>query len=82
MSSLYSRHPQSLKAECSSHITRTTNACESFHSKLNKMFHNSNPNIYIRVFLKAINDVQTNNYLKMNCSHVYTNKTRQTNTIF
>jgi len=30
-----SRYPPSLWAECSSSITRTTNACESFHSKLN-----------------------------------------------
>ncbi|KAL4136121.1 hypothetical protein QTP88_007687 [Uroleucon formosanum] len=30
-----SRYPPSLWAECSSSITRTTNACKSFHSKLN-----------------------------------------------
>jgi hypothetical protein len=56
----------SLWAEWSSSITRTINAYESFHSKLNSMFYHSHPNSYI--FLKAINEIQTNNYLKINCS--------------
>jgi len=60
-------YPPSLWAECSSSITRTTNPCESFHTKLNSMFYHSHPNIYI--FFEAINEIQTNNYLKMNCSN-------------
>jgi len=61
-----SRYPPSLWAECSSSITRTTNACESFHSKLNSMFYHSHPNIFI--FIDALNEIQTNGYLKMNCT--------------
>ena len=44
----------------------TTNACESFHSKLNSMFYHSHPNIFI--FIDALNEIQTNGYLKMNCT--------------
>ncbi|KAL4091944.1 hypothetical protein QTP88_026543 [Uroleucon formosanum] len=61
-----SRYPPSLWAECSSSITRTTNACESFHSKLNSMFYHSHPNIFI--FVDALNEIQTNGYLKINCT--------------
>jgi len=55
------RYPPSLWAECSSSIIRTTNACESFHSKLNSMFYHSHPNIFI--FIDALNEIQTNGYL-------------------
>ena len=52
----------------------TTNACESFHSKLNSMFYHSHPNIII--FIDALNEIQTNGYLKMNFT-----KTSRVNTI-
>ncbi|KAL4135482.1 hypothetical protein QTP88_007088 [Uroleucon formosanum] len=50
-----SRYPPSLWAECSSSITRITNACESFHSKLNSMFYHSHPNTFI--FVDALNEI-------------------------
>lgn len=42
---------------------RTTNACESFHSKLNSMFYSSYPNIF--QFLEVLKNVQTDVYIKM-----------------
>jgi len=40
--------PPEIWAEFSSSTLRTTtNACESFHAKLNGMFYRSHPNIYI-----------------------------------
>jgi len=49
-------------------ISRTTNACESFHAKLNGMFYRSHPNIY--QLIEALNEVQTSSYTKMNCTAV------------
>lgn len=51
--------------EFSTSISRTTNACESFHSKLNDMFFHSYRNIY--QLLETLNKVQSGSYIKMNC---------------
>lgn len=56
--------PPKIWAEFSSSISRTTNACESFHSKLNSMFYHSHPNIF--KLLEALNEVQSGSYTKMN----------------
>jgi len=60
--------PPEIWAEFSSSISRTTNACESFHAKLNGMFYRSHPNIY--QLIEALNEVQTSSYTKMNCTAV------------
>uniref|UniRef100_A0A8D8LA82 MULE transposase domain-containing protein n=2 Tax=Cacopsylla melanoneura TaxID=428564 RepID=A0A8D8LA82_9HEMI len=59
-----SRFPPMIWAEFSENISRTTNACESFHSKLNNMFYKTRPNIY--VLLEALNEVQTMTTVKIN----------------
>uniref|UniRef100_A0A8D8WJP9 MULE domain-containing protein n=2 Tax=Cacopsylla melanoneura TaxID=428564 RepID=A0A8D8WJP9_9HEMI len=61
------KFPPTLWAEFSSSICRTTNACESYHSKLNSMFYHSHPNIYL--FLEAVQEIQTGNYIKINTAH-------------
>lgn len=58
-----SSFPPALWAEFSNSLTRTTNACESFHSKLNNMFYQAHPNIY--VLTNALLEIQTSSYTKM-----------------
>lgn len=48
---------------------RTTNACESFHSKLNGMFYSSYPNIF--QFVEVLKNVQTDFYIKMRSSNLH-----------
>jgi len=43
-------------------IERTTNCCESFHSKLNKEFTSAHPSIFY--FMQTLNSIQTLNYIK------------------
>uniref|UniRef100_A0A8D8LQZ7 Uncharacterized protein n=1 Tax=Cacopsylla melanoneura TaxID=428564 RepID=A0A8D8LQZ7_9HEMI len=38
-----------------------------YHSKLNSMFYHSHPNIYL--FLEAVQEIQTGNYIKINTAH-------------
>jgi hypothetical protein len=42
-------HPIML-ALCSFSVQRRTNACDSFHSKLNSSFYSSHPNIYTLIY--------------------------------
>jgi len=56
------RFPPSLWAKFSSDIGRTTNACESFNSKLNGMFYHAHPNIYS--LIDALLELQEKNYAK------------------
>lgn len=60
----YSSFPPSVWAANSESITRTTNACESFHAKFNADCSSPHPNI--NVFLKVILAVQTDTYIKIN----------------
>jgi hypothetical protein len=57
----------SIWAEFSNSLTRTTNACESFHSKLNSMFYSLYPNIF--QFLEVLKNVQTDIYIEMHSSN-------------
>lgn len=41
-----SRFPPKMWAECSSALSLTTNGCEAFHSKFNKEFNTTHPNIF------------------------------------
>jgi len=70
-----SKFPPSIWAEFSNSLMRTTNACESFHSKLNSMFYSSCPNIF--QFLEVLKNVQTDVYIKMRSSN-QTQKRRMT----
>jgi len=64
---LESKFQPSLWAEFSNSLMRTTNACESFHSKLNSMFYSSYPNIF--QFVEVLKNVQTDIYIKMRSSN-------------
>jgi len=44
--------PPKVWAEASSELTKSTNACESFHAHFNANFNHSHPNIFI--FIKKI----------------------------
>jgi len=57
------KFPPSIWAEYSASITRTTNACESFNSKLNKCFCAPHSNIF--TLLEALLEVQVSVYGKM-----------------
>ncbi|XP_008187130.1 uncharacterized protein LOC103310482 [Acyrthosiphon pisum] len=70
-----SKFPPSIWAEFSNNLMRTTNACESFHSKLNSMFYSSYPNIF--QLLEVLKNVLTDVYIKMRGSN-QTQKRRMT----
>lgn len=55
--------PPHMWAECSSSLHRTTNACESFHSKFNSLFYSPHPNIY--QFIEVLKNVQIDTYIKI-----------------
>ncbi|XP_060845246.1 uncharacterized protein LOC132924821, partial [Rhopalosiphum padi] len=44
-----SKFPPSLWAEFSNSLQRTTNSCESFHSKLNKILKNVQTDVYVKI---------------------------------
>ena len=57
-------YPPHIWAKYSADIGRTTNACESFNSKLNEMFYHSHPNIFL--FIDALLEIhQKRSYTKM-----------------
>lgn len=72
--SLESKFQPSIWAEFSNSLIRTTNACESFHSKLNGMFYSSYPNIF--QFVEVLKNIQTDIYIKIRSSNL-TNKRRE-----
>lgn len=55
--------PPELWAECSDSIERTTNACESFHSRFNSNFYSTHPNIF--AFVEVLKQFQTETYVKL-----------------
>jgi hypothetical protein len=57
-----STFPPHMWAEHSSSVTRTTNACESFHSRFNASFYVSHPNIFI--FTDILVNFQIDTYIK------------------
>ncbi|KAF0761944.1 MULE domain-containing protein, partial [Aphis craccivora] len=63
-----SSFPLSLWAEYSATTIRTTNSCESFHSKLNAMFYNAHPNIF--QFIDTLKRLQTDIYIKQRSTHL------------
>ena len=65
---LDSKFQPSIWAEFLNSLMRTTNACESFHSKLNGMFYSSYPNIF--QFVEVLKNVQTDIYIKIRSSNL------------
>lgn len=55
-------------ASCTQSLERTTNGCESFHSKFNESFYMSHPDIF--KFIDVIKDVQLNTYIKIVSVHL------------
>ena len=56
--------PPIIWAEHSSTITRTTNACESFHSNFNNsIYYAEHPNLF--VFVEKLKEFQTDTYIKI-----------------
>ncbi|XP_034939087.1 uncharacterized protein [Chelonus insularis] len=53
--------PPEIWAQHSETTRRTTNNCESFHSKLNAMFNSANPNLF--QFLEALKSIQTDIFI-------------------
>jgi hypothetical protein len=56
--------PPQVWAEKTASLTRTTNACEAFHSKFGRYCTSSHPNIH--VFMKCLIAIQTDSYISMN----------------
>jgi hypothetical protein len=63
-----SNFPPYIWAECSADISRTTNCCESFHSKFKNYCLAYHPNIY--VFIEALKKIQTDTYIKITSSNI------------
>ncbi|XP_050517033.1 uncharacterized protein LOC126891793 [Diabrotica virgifera virgifera] len=58
-----SKFPPEIWAEMSSSLQRTTNACESFHSKFNSSFYFAHPHFF--QFLTVLIDFQSETYVKI-----------------
>jgi hypothetical protein len=58
-----SKFPPHIWAEDTSSLKRTTNACESFHSRFNSSFYHSHPNIF--QFIRVLTDFQSDTYIKV-----------------
>lgn len=56
--------PPQIWAADSAELWRTTNACESFHSRFNELCPSPHPNIYI--FLKTLKSMQVDSYVRIN----------------
>lgn len=50
---------------------RTTNACESFHSRYNSQFTSPHPSIFI--FINVLKNIQTEVYIRLNSIHLKNN---------
>lgn len=59
-----STFPPIVWAEKTASLLRTTNACESFHSKFNSYCPSPHPNLFI--FLNCLKSMQTDTYVKIN----------------
>ena len=70
-----SNFPPQIWSKFSISCIRTTNSCESFHSKFNAMFYTSNPNLY--QFVEALKNVQCEVYLKLRSKGITSKETKQ-----
>lgn len=62
-----SRFPPRIWASHTVCTMRTTNTCESFHSKFNSYCPSPHPNIH--VFMHTLINIQTDSYIKINSVH-------------
>lgn len=60
--------PPSIWAENSASVTRSTNACESFHSNFNASLYKTHPNIF--VFIEKLKEFQIETYIKIQSIHL------------
>lgn len=72
------RFPPNVWAEHSSSLQRTTNACESFHSRFNSYFYHTHPHIF--QFINTLIDLQSDTYIRIrsansNLKKIYSAKT-------
>ena len=67
-------------AEYTSSIERTTNCCESFHSKFNSCFYSAHPNIF--QFMDVLKEVQIETYIKLRSSNKLQNLKSKNKEIF
>ncbi|KAL4112342.1 hypothetical protein QTP88_016151 [Uroleucon formosanum] len=72
--------PPSIWAQFSTTSNRTTNSCESFHSKLNSCFYSGHPNIF--VFINELLEVQSETYIKCRSNGTKKSKKQQEKQIF
>jgi len=72
--------PPSIWAQFSTTLNRTTNSCESFHSKLNSCFYSGHPNIF--VFINELLEVQSETYIKCRSNGTKKSKKQQEKQIF
>lgn len=63
-------------ASSSASSCRTTNACESFHSRFNKSFYSPHPNIF--QFVDSLLNFQSEVYVKINTSNKFQKVVRRT----
>lgn len=55
--------PPDIWAENSTNFSKTTNSCESFHSRFNSSFYSPHPSLFI--FVSVLKDFQFDTYIKM-----------------
>jgi hypothetical protein len=60
--------PPQIWAENSACITRTTNACESFHHNFNDSMYRAHPNLFL--FLEKLKEFQMDTYVKIQSLHL------------
>ncbi|KAE9539705.1 hypothetical protein AGLY_004957 [Aphis glycines] len=72
--------PPDVWAEFKATTNRTTNVCESFHSRLNRMFNCSHPNIYN--FINVLKDIQIDTCIKIRSKEVIKMKKTTVEKIF
>uniref|UniRef100_A0A8D9B618 MULE transposase domain-containing protein n=1 Tax=Cacopsylla melanoneura TaxID=428564 RepID=A0A8D9B618_9HEMI len=77
---LESLFPPSLWAEDTASLTRTTNACESFHAHLKRVFYSPHPSIFI--FIEELKGIQMETVIKCNGMNegrkrIYSSKSRK-----
>lgn len=60
--------PPTIWAAMTSSLERTTNACESFHSRFNKSFYHAHPDLF--TFVERLKEFQTDTYVEIQSMHI------------
>lgn len=64
--------PPCIWAEKTASLLRTTNTCESFHSKFNRYCSSTHPNVHL--FLNSLKSMQVDSYIKINSANQNINR--------